>query len=291
MGLHKEINGVPNGNIMPLENKWVITMSTQYGCSMDCKFCDVPKVGRGVNVTFNDLYDQLIDGIKLHPEIKHTKRLNIHYARMGEPTFNLNVLDFTYEIKNIIKPLLGDSLFHPVISTMMPKYNNMLESYLLRWTGIKNCVLNGDAGLQLSINSTNEEQRNDMFSGNALSLESISDIGRSLPNPIGRKYALNFALADNYEVDAYKLRNYFDPEKFMIKITPLHKTISCEENKIKTTGGYEYFTPYQQIEQKLKDYGFDVLVFVPSYEEDLGRITCGNAILSGSLPECDYNII
>jgi len=28
-----------------------------------------------------------------------------------------------------------------------------------------------------------------------------------------------------------------------------------------------------------------------SKEEDLGRITCGNAILSGSLPECEYKII
>jgi len=171
---------------------------------------------------------------------------------------------------------------------MMPKHNRFLEDYLLKWTEIKNHYMHGDAGLQLSINSTNEEQRNDMFSGNALSLEDIADIGRKLPNPVGRKYALNFALADNYEVDAYKIRNYFDPNKFMVKITPLHKTNSCIDNNIKTTGGYEYFTPYQETENQLKLYGFDVLVFIPSYDEDLGRITCGNAILSGSIPECKY---
>jgi len=28
------------------------------------------------------------------------------------------------------------------------------------------------------------------------------------------------------------------------------------------------------------------LIFVPSSNEDEGRITCGNAILSGSIPEC-----
>ena len=38
----------------------------------------------------------------------------------------------------------------------------------------------------------------------------------------------------------------------------------------------------------LKNAGFDVIVFVPSYDEDLGLITCGNAILSGSIPKVDY---
>ena len=37
------------------------------------------------------------------------------------------------------------------------------------------------------------------------------------------------------------------------------------------------------------DVGFDVLIFVPSSDEDGGRITCGNAILSGSHPECKYS--
>ena len=46
LGITRELNGVPNGEIQPLSEKWVVTISTQYGCSMGCKFCDVPKVGR-----------------------------------------------------------------------------------------------------------------------------------------------------------------------------------------------------------------------------------------------------
>ena len=41
----------------------------------------------------------------------------------------------------------------------------------------------------------------------------------------------------------------------------------------------------------LKANGFDVIVFVPSYDEDNGLITCGNAILSGKLPTSEYEII
>ncbi len=292
LGLTEDINGVPNGEIMPLEEKWVVTVSTQYGCSMDCKFCDAPRVGRGFNATYNDLKSQVTMALKLHPEVKATKRLNIHYARMGEPSFNQNVLDISYDLRQIIRPYIGRSLVHPVFTTMMPKNNKYLIERLNEWTiDIKNDHFRGDAGLQLSINSTSESQREYMFNNNALSLEEVSDIGKILEMPKGRKYALNFALADEYEVDAEKLRDLFNPKKFMVKITPLHRTLSCLENGIKTTNGYEYFTPYKDAEENLKKVGFDVLVFIPSYDEDNGRITCGNAILSGSLPLCEFWVV
>ena len=288
LGITRELNGVPNGEIMPLTEKWVITISTQYGCSMGCKFCDVPKVGRGVNATLTDLANQINMGLQLHPEIKHTKRLNVHYARMGEPTFNDNVLRHVSQLKKLINPLLGDSLVHPVVSTMMPKRNKNLYSFLNEWCNVKNIIYSGDAGLQLSINSTDKSQREDMFNGNALSLEEICDMTSYLPFPKGRKYALNFALADNYIVDANKLSRLFDTARFMVKITPLHKTKSCDDNAISTTGGYDSFVPYQKVEKELKEAGFDVIVFIPSYDEDLGMITCGNAILSGRNPSIKY---
>ena len=288
LGLNDEIAGVPNGTIMPLEEKWVITISTQYGCSMACKFCDVPKVGPGINVTFNDLSNQVIEALKLHPEVEATKRLNIHYARMGEPTWNTNVLDHALVVRKQIRTYIGRSLVHPVISTMLPKKNTVLMIFLHKWCEIKNYNYKGDAGLQFSINSTSNKQRNDMFSGNSLSLEEISEIGKNLPEPKGRNNALNFALADEYEVDAERLLSLFSPKKFMVKITPLHKTNSCLNNNIKTSKGYEAYTPYKEKEKCLIQAGFDVLVFIPSYDEDLGRITCGNAILSGSKPEVNY---
>lgn len=291
LGITREINGVPNGEIMPLTEKWVITISTQYGCSMNCKFCDVPKVGTGLNATTFDMTNQVIHGLMLHPEVEATKRLNIHYARMGEPTFNFDVIAHAQGLKKEIRPYIGRSHVHPVVSTMLPNKNKHLVEFLQEWCEIKNEIYKGAAGLQFSINSTNDSQRNEMFSGNSLSLEEISGIGRLLPDPVGRKYALNFALADDYIIDAVKLAKLFDPKNFMVKITPLHKTKSCEQNGIITTGGYEQFTPYQKPESDLKKAGFDVIVFVPSYDEDLGLITCGNAILSGNMPKVKYEEI
>ena len=286
LGITRELNGVPNGTPMPLSEKWVVTISTQHGCSMGCKFCDVPKVGPGVNICLDDLRAQVVYAITQHTEVNHTKRLNVHYARMGEPTFNRDVL---YHASNYLREdvrmfLVADTV-HPVVSTMLPKNNKELYRFLRDWCDlVKNETYQGEAGLQFSINSTDDIQRDWMFSGNTLSLSEISDIADKLPMPEGRKYALNFALADNSIIDGKKLASLFYPGKFMCKITPLHKTTSATSNRITTTGGYESFVPYRAAEADLKENGFDVIVFVPSQDEENGMITCGNAVLSGRQP-------
>jgi 23S rRNA (adenine2503-C2)-methyltransferase len=280
LGMPDEINGVPDGEIMPLEEKWVITVSTQYGCSMGCTFCDVPKVGPGVNATEYDICDQVYHAIKQYPKIKHTKRLNLHFARMGEPTWNWDVINFVkMGLRGTIKYHLGNSMIHPVISTMLPRKNKNLLPFLNEWCDIKNDMFRGDAGLQLSINSTDERQRHYMFNGNSLPFAELKAIAKALPDPVGRKYALNFAVCD-YKVDAELLANTFNPNNFMCKLTPMHETASCKERGLITRNGYNSFYPYAEMEASLKDAGFDVLVFVPSKEEDESRITCGNAILA-----------
>lgn len=291
LGLTKDIEGVPHGELMPLSEKWVITVSTQYGCSMNCKFCDVPKVGPGKNIFVQDILKQISVAIN-EESCRKTKRLNIHFARMGEPTWNLGVIAAAYNIPFLVDryDLFCDTI-HLVISTMLPRKNKQLVEFLQTWCFIKNDFYKGDAGLQFSINSTNNEQREYLFSGSSLTLEEISEIGKSLPNPIGRKYALNFALANNSIIDGKRLQKLFSPDKFMCKITPLHETNACSKNGLITSNGYTSFTPYKEVEENLIKNGFDTIVFVPSIEEDLGRITCGNAILSGTKPETEYSIV
>jgi len=143
---------------------------------------------------------------------------------------------------------------------------------------IKNRLYKGNAGLQISVNSTNDEERNEMFSGNSHDFFEIYKIMEGII-PTGRKITLNFALA-GYEIDPEKLKKYFDPSKYICKLTPMHMTNSCVDNNIYTENGYTDYYPYKEIEENLKDVGYDVLVFVPSKEEDESRITCGNVILS-----------
>lgn len=285
IGLTEAPKPVRHGVMLPLEEKWVITMSTQYGCAMGCKFCDVPKVGNGRNATLRDLRTQLDAAMSVHPEVTWSDRINIHFARMGEPTWNPAVIEFTHDIRRNLSRA-GKFKIHPVISTMMPKSNRNLGGFLDAWMGYKNIEANGEAGLQLSINSTSDDERTVMFNGNSLPLDVIAEMVSGY-RPVGRKITLNFALA-GYEIDADKLLRLFNPGHFIVKLTPMHKTNAATDAGIRTEGDYTEYTPYAHIERSLVRAGFDVLVFIASEAEDLGRITCGNAILSGSLPLCDY---
>jgi 23S rRNA (adenine2503-C2)-methyltransferase len=284
LGLTKDIDKVSHTSLLPLEEKWVLTISTQYSCNMGCVFCDVPKVKpmfvgpNNINATEQDLIRQVLTGIKFHPEVKSSKRLNIHFARMGEPTWNPAVLDATKWFKTHIDP---EYHIHPVVSTMMPRKNEWLKTFIHTWMRMKNRLLQGEAGLQLSINSTNENERLEMFNRNACSLEEIAKIMDGII-PNGRKITLNFAIAE-YEINASILKKYFSPDDYIIKLTPMHRTANAIKNNIQTLGDYTTMYPYKEIETRLKNEGYDVLVFIASTEEDAGRITCGNAILSGTL--------
>lgn len=279
LGLQEEINGVPHGDLLPLEEKWVITISSQYGCSMNCSFCDVPKVGPGANASFMDLKNQLDECIGLHEEITETKRLNLHYARMGEPTFNYDVISHASYTAAIMRNKGWG--FHPVVSTMMPKGNKHLQTFLEMWLELK-YNLGGEAGLQLSVNTTDWEIRSKTMPC-SMHLIEISDMMKDViaynDGVEGRKITLNFALTEA-EIDAGYLRKLFDPQHFICKITPMHKTKACVDKGLITDDGYDLYYPYKEVEESLKEAGFDVIVFIPSKEEDESRITCGNALLA-----------
>ena len=83
-------------------------------------------------------------------------------------------------------------------------------------------------------------------------------------------------------LDADRLSNLFDKDDFIVKITPIHETHSAIENGYDVTTSYDDYDVYRKFEQPLVKAGWDVIVFVPSKEEDSDRITCGNALISNS---------
>lgn len=286
LGFTEEINGVQNGPCMPLSEKWVITVSTQYGCIQKCTFCDVPKIRFNGNASFDALKKQLYSAMALYPNVKYTDRLNLHYARMGEPIVNPSVFELSRWLVEQKRTFQKESgvrveVIHPVMTTSLPNRFKQLESRIMEWCEIKNDLYRGQAGFQFSINTTDEESRIRQFAGGALTLSEFAKIAEKMPDPVSRKYCLNFAYVTNAIVDAKLLASMFDTDKFMCKITPIHNNNSCRENRIETIQGYESYQPYRQVEESLKDVGFDTLVFVPSMDEECGLVTCGNAVLGG----------
>ena len=279
LGYDKRIDEVKHHDV-DITDKLVVTVSSQKGCPMNCNFCDCPKLGFKGNATLPELVTEIMSGVALSG-IKHGKRLNVHYARMGEPTFNPNVITSAEYIAKMLGDKNSDVTFdeyHPVVSTMMPKANKNLKEFLHKWveTGF---VYGGEDGfgLQFSINTLDEDDRNAMFRNRSMSLQEISDIIRELPMPKKRKYTLNFAVTSKSNLDVDLMNKYFDKEKCIVKITPIHETVEAVDE------GYEIvkdFDVYEKFEQPLVNDGWDVIVFVPSREEDADRITCGNSLIA-----------
>lgn len=282
LGFNKEINQVQHHNV-DLKDKMVVTISTQKGCPMNCMFCDCPKVKFGGNVSREELAEEVVNAIKFSG-CKYTERFNLHLARMGEPSLNAaNVLDFLrFDLREIVRSNMKADVIHPVFTTMMPKSIGIegMGQILHEFCRIKNEDYDGEAGLQLSINSTDEEQRKELFRGRSMRLGEIAYVAKTLPMPKGRKYTLNFPVTDKTILDPKELSRLFDKDKFIVKITPIHETNEANANGINTPEGYYKYDVYRQFEQPLIEEGWDVIVFIPSKEEDEDRITCGNALLS-----------
>lgn len=64
--------------------------------------------------------------------VRNTDRFNVHFARMGEPTWNDNVLAFGIVLKEVVKSCgLIAKTVHPVVSTMLPRANRELHTNLV----------------------------------------------------------------------------------------------------------------------------------------------------------------
>lgn len=278
LGYTKRIEKVEHRDV-DITDKLVVTVSSQKGCPMACDFCDCPKFGFYGNCSAVELVSEITTGIALSG-IKKGQRLNVHFARMGEPTFNPDVIRAAVMIADLID--LGNTVcfneYHPVVSTMMPKSNKNLENFLQEWVTQGKFYGGKDGfGLQFSINTLNETDRNEMFRNKSLSLQEIGDIIKRLPVPGKRKYTLNFAVTSKSNLNPALMDKYFDKNKCIVKITPIHETYEAINQ------GYEIvkdFDVYERFEKPLVEAGWEVIVFVPSEEEDKDRITCGNSLIA-----------
>ena len=73
------------------------------------------------------------------------------------------------------------------------------------------------------------------------------------------------------------MNKLFDKNKCIVKITPIHETVEAVKNGYKIV---HTFDVYEKYEKPLVEARWDVIVFVPSQEEDEDRITCGNSLIA-----------
>lgn len=267
---------------IPREEKWVLLVSTMFGCPIGCMMCDAGGHYQG-KPTKEEIFSQ-IDYLvsKRYPDRNITPaQFKIQFARMGEPSLNPSVLDVLEELpKRYNAPGLM-----PSISTVAPKGT---EAFFERLLSIKNEKYSGGHfQFQFSIHSTDDRLRDELIPVKKWSFDEMAAYGDRFYQNGDRKVSLNFALAQDVPVNPEVLLKYFDPDRFLIKITPLNPTYRASENKLAT-----YIDPYDKnkiysVVSSLEAAGYQVIVSIGEVEENYIGSNCGQYIkrhLSASGP-------
>ncbi len=252
------------------KKKWVLTLSTLYGCPVGCRFCDAGTHYQG-KLTKNDIISQIDYLIKSHfPDKKvPVQKFKIQFARMGEPAFNKNVLDVLQELPGVYD---APGLL-PSLSTIAPEGTDEFFGRLLE---IKKRIYQERFQLQFSIHTTDLKKREWLIPVKKWDFEKIAEYGKAFYSKGERKITLNFAQADGMRVDPYILLHHFTPEIFLIKITPVNPTYQACKNKI----SYHILPNKENYEiiDTLEAVGYEVILSIGELAENHIGSNCGQHI-------------
>ncbi len=264
---------------IPREEKWVLIISTLYGCPVKCQFCDAGGDYSG-KVGYKELLFQIDAPIfKRFPNRKiPVKKFKIQFARMGEPAFNMDVL----KVLENFKSLYEAPGFMPSISTIAPMGTDAFFEKLLE---IKNRFYHGSFQLQFSLHSTSEQQRDQLIPVKKWGLKKIARYGQRFFKSEDRKITLNFALDKNSELDPTVLRSHFDPDVFLVKITPLNPTYQMKANNMTSFFDVSANDPQSldkdfPLIKAIKSAGFDCILSIGELEENQIGSNCGQYVMS-----------
>jgi len=255
----------------PRREKAVIIISTQFGCPVGCLMCDAGGQFAG-NLTADQMLAQVRFVSDRRPENLGSRKLKVHFARMGEPALNPAVLE---TLERLPAELPTPHLL-PCISTVGPRQSRAFFAELLK---IKERRYDGRFQLQFSINTTDEELRRTLIPAPHLELRAIAELaGAFCRSPDDRKVVLNFALGRDFPVDVALLARCFDPARFMVKLTPINPTEQARRSGLSTALSAADPAAADALAQRLRWRGFDTVVSIGETEEtDIGS-NCGQLV-------------
>jgi 23S rRNA (adenine2503-C2)-methyltransferase len=258
---------------LPRSEKWVLIVSTMFGCPIGCRMCDAGGHFMG-NLTADEILAQ-IDFLIEHRFGRarvDVRKFKIQFARMGEPALNRAVLDV---LRGLPERYEAPGLM-PSVSTVAPAGCEAFFSGLL---DIKRGLYGGGRfQLQFSIHTTDDELRKRLIPADTWPLERIAEYGDAFYGAGDRKVTLNSALPEGMPLRPKVLIRHFDPEKFIIKMTPLNPTYRAMRHELAShlglSGGDK-----SEVVRELQDTGYEVIVSIGEPEENLIGSNCGQYVL------------
>ena len=278
---------------LPREKKWVLIVSSMFGCPVNCTMCDAGGDFFGC-LTSEEIQSQIEYLVtRRFPQKKPiTSKFKIQFARMGEPSLNPAVLDamtalaHRYDSTNI----------HISVSSIAPR-TTAVRRFFDELLQIKNRYYSeGKFQLQFSIHTTDEKKRDELIPIPKWSFEEIATYGeRFSTQKLGdKKITLNFAPVIGYPIDAKCIRNYFDPRYFLIKLTPVNPTIRSQEKSLVSAIDPNNSIKSDDLVNRFRKMGYEVILSIGVLEENQIGSNCGQfiqrALQTYRRPEHSYEL-
>ena len=150
--------------LIPTDDRTTACVSSQVGCSLDCKFCATSKLKRMRNLNPDEIYDQVVTINDQSLKYFNRPLSNIVYMGMGEPLMNYNNLIKSIEKISSDKGLNMSQKRIVVSTSGIPKMIKKLADENLK------------VNLALSLHSAIEETRNKIMPfSKKFSLEEIKN--------------------------------------------------------------------------------------------------------------------
>ena len=261
----------------PREKKWVLIVSSMFGCPIRCKMCDAGGNYSGKMTADEILYQ--IDYVvrRRHPDGRiPSEKFKVQFARMGEPALNPAVLE---ALRRLPEEFHAPGLYAS-LSTVAPSGGGAPQ-FLEELLGVKDdCYPGGRFQLQFSIHTTDERRRDELIPAKKLSLKEIAAYSERFAHvDVGdKKVTLNFAPAEGYPIDVGVIREMFDPEWTIIKLTPLNPTVRSREESLTSVIDPHIDDPSKGLVDRFTDNGYDVILSIGELEENRIGSNCGQFI-------------
>ncbi len=259
---------------IPREKKWVLILSTMYGCPVRCEMCDAGTYYHG-KISYEIMLEQ-IDYIasKRYPDrVIPAEKFKVQFARMGEPALNPDVNKVMRKLPEIYD---APGLI-PCMSTIAPSNAQKFMDEMLE---IKDELYSGGKfQLQFSIHSTDEETRKKVIPYKIWNLKEIAEYGDIFWKKGDRKITLNFAAEKSNPLDPDKLAEVFDSKKYFIKITPINPTSIAKAHSLQSMIDVETGEFAKQKIKAIEANGFEVLLSIGELDENHIGSNCGQHAL------------
>jgi 23S rRNA (adenine2503-C2)-methyltransferase len=207
-------NNLTTTEIGSRKERWMIGISCMSGCPIGCKFCATGQLKFWKSLTADEMIEQIIFVLQKNRHIasaEHSREFKINYTRMGEPFLNID------NIQKVIKYFSKDyPKAHHYISTIGIKDSD--------FSWIKDNIT-----LQISLHSLDEARRRKLIP--AHNLMSIEELGK-IRTSSNLKTTLNLTLVDNKDFDIDKLKKYFDPKYFFVKLSQININAISKKNNL-----------------------------------------------------------